>query len=111
VRGCAFNRGIICRRHEIFECSNCSGAHPAGASGCTYARRARQAARNAKKEHAGREETKNLVENVVSFEIVEVDETEGGSAKNGNTNKEPEKQLSENCTTTDVLEAATTIKN
>jgi hypothetical protein len=114
VGGCPSKRGIICRRHEIFKCSNCSGAHPAGASGCTYARRARQAARDAKKEHAGREETNESVENefdkmsVVSFEIVEEDVMEGGSASDGNTNIQQETQPSDNCSSTDVLEAAPT---
>jgi hypothetical protein len=117
VGGCPSNRGIICRRHEIFKYSNCSGAHPAGASGCTYARRARQAARDAKKEHTAREQTNESVENecdkmsVVSFEIVEEDVMEGGSARDGNTNKQQEKQPSENCSSTDVLEAAPTINN
>jgi hypothetical protein len=63
VGGCPSKRGIICRRHEIFKSSNCSGVHPAGASGCTYARRASQAAQDAKKEHAGREETNESLEN------------------------------------------------
>jgi hypothetical protein len=53
----------------------------------SYARRARQAARDAKQEQAGREETNKSVENefdkmsVVSFEIVEEDVMEGGSAR------------------------------
>jgi hypothetical protein len=117
VGRCPSKRGIICRRHEIFKCSNCSGAHPAGASGCTYARRARQAARDAKKEHAGREETNESVENefdkmsVFSFEIVEEDVMVGRSASVGNTNKQQEEQLSENCCSTDVLEAAPTTHN
>jgi hypothetical protein len=65
-----------CQRHEIFNCSNGSGAHPARARGCTYARHGRQAAWDAKKEHAGRKKTNESVENefvkmsVVSFEIV-----------------------------------------
>jgi hypothetical protein len=117
VGGCPSKRGIICRRYEIFKCSNCSGAHPARASGCTYARRARQAARDAKTEHAGREVTNESVENefykmsVVSFEILEEDVMEGGSASDGNTNKQQEKQPSENCSSTDVLEAAPTTNN
>jgi hypothetical protein len=88
-----------------------------GASGCTYARRARQAARDAKKEQAGREETNESVENefdkmsVVSFEKVEEDVMEGGSARGGNTNKQQEKQPSENCSSTDVVEAAPTTNN
>jgi hypothetical protein len=117
VCGCPSNRGIICRRHEIFKCSNCSGAHPARASGCTYAHHARHAARDAKKEHAGREQTNESVENefhtmsVVSFEIVEEDVMEGGSASDGNTNKQQEKQPSEICRSTNVLEAAPTTNN
>jgi hypothetical protein len=97
VGGCPSKRGIICRPHEIFQCSNCSGAHPAGESRCTYARCARQGAQDAKKEHTGREETNESVENefdkmsVVSFEIVEEDLMEGGSARDGNTNKQEEK--------------------
>jgi hypothetical protein len=117
VGGCPSKRGIICRRHEIFKCSNCSGAHPAGASRCTYARHAKQAAQDAKKEQAGREETNGSVENefdkmsVVSFEVVVEDVMEGGSARGGNTYKEQEKQPSENCSSTDVVEAAPTTNN
>jgi hypothetical protein len=48
---------------------------------------------------------------VVSFEIVEEDVMEGGSASDGNTNKQQEKQPSENCSSTDVLEAAPTTNN
>jgi hypothetical protein len=116
VGGCQSKRGIICRRHQIFKCSKFSGAHPAGACGCTYARRAWQAAWDSKKEQAGKEETNKLVENefekmsVVSFEIVEEDFMEGGSARDRNSNKQ-KKQLSENCSSTDVLEAATTTNN
>jgi hypothetical protein len=86
VGGCPSNRGILCRRYEIFKCRNCLGAHPARPSGCTYARRARQAAREAKKDQQA-EKTNELVENefnmmsVVSFEIVEEDVMEGGLAR------------------------------
>jgi hypothetical protein len=117
VGGCPSKRGIICRRHEIFKCSNGSGAHPVGASGCTYARCARRAARDAKKEQAGREKTNESLENefdkmsVVSFEIVEEDVMEGGSARGGNTNKQLKKQPTENCSSTDVVEAAPTTNN
>jgi hypothetical protein len=48
---------------------------------------------------------------VVSFEIVEEDVMEGGSASDSNTNKQQEKQPSENCSSTDVLEAAPTTNN
>jgi hypothetical protein len=84
------------RQIEIFKCSNCSGTHLASVSGCTYARRARQAARDAKQEQTGREETNKSVENefdkmsVVSFEIVEQDVMEGCSARDGNTNNQQE---------------------
>jgi hypothetical protein len=94
VYGCLSKRWIICYQHEIVNCSNCSGAHPARANGCTYARRIRQAALDTKKEHAGREETHESVENefdkvsVVSFGIVEEDMMEGGSARDGNTNNQ-----------------------
>jgi hypothetical protein len=117
VGGCPSNRGTICPQHEIFKCSNCSGVHPAGASGCTYARRARQAAREAKKKHAGSEKTNGSVENkfdkicVVSFEIVKEDMMERGSARDGNTNKQLEKQSSETCSSTDILSAAPTTNN
>jgi hypothetical protein len=63
------------------------------------------------------EQTNESVENefdkmsVVSFEIVEEDVMEGGSASDGNTNKQQEKQPSENCSSTDVLEAAPTTNN
>jgi hypothetical protein len=48
---------------------------------------------------------------VVRFEIVEEDVMEGGSASDGYTNKQGEKQLSENCSSTDGLEAAPTTNN
>jgi hypothetical protein len=48
---------------------------------------------------------------VVSFEIVEEDVMEGGSASDGNTNEQQEKQPSEHCSSTDVLEAAPTTNN
>jgi hypothetical protein len=54
---------------------------------------------DAKKEHAGREETNKSVENefdkmnVVSFEIVEEDVMEGGSARDGNTNNRKNNQV------------------
>jgi hypothetical protein len=41
---------------------------------------------------------------VVSFEIVEEDVMEGGSASDGNTNKQQEKQPSENCSSTHYKE-------
>jgi hypothetical protein len=46
-----------------------------------------------------------------SFETVEEDVMDGGSASHGNTNKQQEKQPSENCSRTDVLEAAPTTNN
>jgi hypothetical protein len=48
---------------------------------------------------------------VVSFEIVKEDVMEGGSASDGNTNKQQEKQPSDNCRSTDVFEAAPTTNN
>jgi hypothetical protein len=48
---------------------------------------------------------------VVSFEIVGGGVVEGGSARDGNTNKQQEKQPSENCSRTDGFEAAPTTNN
>jgi hypothetical protein len=48
---------------------------------------------------------------VVSFEIVEEDVIEEGSARDGNTNKQQEKQPRENYSSTDVLEAALNSNN
>jgi hypothetical protein len=48
---------------------------------------------------------------VVSFEIVEEDVMEGGTPNDGNTHKQQEKHPSENCSSTDVLEAAPTTNN
>jgi hypothetical protein len=47
---------------------------------------------------------------VVSFVIVEDDVMERGPARDGNTNKQ-EKHPSENCSSTDGLEAALTTNN
>jgi hypothetical protein len=117
VSGCPSRQGIIYRRHEIFMSSNCSGIHPARASGCTCACSAKQAARDAKQEHTGRQETNESVENtfdkmsVVSFKIVEEDVMEGSSASDGNTNKHQENHPSDNYSNTDVLEVAPITNN
>jgi hypothetical protein len=117
VGGCASKRGMLCRRHEIFKCSNCSGAHAAGANSCTHARRARLAAREAKTEHANKEETNKLIENefdkmsVISFEIVEDEMTGGGLNREGDTNDKEQSAAGNTSNNTNVMESATTTNN
>jgi hypothetical protein len=119
VGGCASRRRAICRRHEIFKCSNCAGAHPATASRCSAARRARQAARQAKNEKTYDQETKNALEteldkmSIISFEMEENEVMQEDQEGDNDTNKTQDNTatMGSAISNSDVSEAATSPNN
>jgi hypothetical protein len=112
VGSCSSRPGAICRRHEIFKCSNCAGAHPATASSCS-------AARQAKNEKTCDQETKNALEteldkmSIISFEMEENEVMQGDQEGDSDTNKTQDNTatMGSAISNNDVSEAATSPNN